>query len=140
MFSIATFLFQITVISYYNWNHIILRKCYANLRFSTSLNLIFHLIIANGTSNNNQTTESNIIDIEDDKEITNDIILQDIRRKHVIGGIQLLSLSFIAWSIYIIMTNINMLWWKFLMLGTYVHPQRPFKSQWADHHFLKNDR
>ena len=58
------------------------------------------MIIANDTSNNNQTTESNIIDIEEDKEITNDIILQDIRRKHVIGGIWLLSLSFIAWSIY----------------------------------------
>ena len=54
------------------------------------------MIIANGASNHNQTTESNIIDIEEDKEITNDIILQDIRRKHVIGGIQLLSLSFIA--------------------------------------------
>ena len=54
------------------------------------------MIIANGTTNHNQTTESNIIDIEEDKEITNDIILQDIRRKHVIGGIQLLSLSFIA--------------------------------------------
>ena len=66
------------------------------LGFVTSLNLIFYLIIANGTSNNNQTTESNIIDIEEDKEITNDIILQDIRRKHVIGGIQLLSLLFIA--------------------------------------------
>ena len=58
------------------------------------------MIIENGTSNNNQTTESNIIDIEEDKETTNDIILQDIRRKHVIGGIQLSSLSFIEWSIY----------------------------------------
>ena len=69
---------------------------HCHLRFSTSLNLIVFLIIENGTSNNNQTTESNIIDIEEDKEITNDIILQDIRRKHVIGGIQLSSLSFIA--------------------------------------------